>query len=171
MMKVIEKNGVRYVDYSLSNLDHLMSYLIGKALKEHKVNISVKDYENLVESKEKGSFRRKAIFTFDNRLDVIMINVPDVKGKNIDLSFVKKSYEGDYLTESGEDDYTGVPVKRISDKEFNEIMNYFEKNVLPIKPKNLEEYAVVVLYTHIEFFNFKEWEYFDKIYHVSELSS
>lgn len=167
-MKVKNKDGVLYADYNLNNLDHLMSYLIGKALKHYNVGISVKEYESFVESQSQGIFRKEAVITYISYVDLLMLQVPKVNGKSIDLAFVRENYEGDGFTYSSRDDFTGVPVKRISDKEFEEIEDYFKKNIISSKPKGIGEHSLFVKYNSLVF-NDLEKDTTTKILHVSNV--
>ena len=166
-MLTLSANNKTYANYSLENFDKFMFMLIKKALKHANINLTVKDYKKAVNESNPDHYENNAILTFDKHLDVFLINIPSIDKKSIDVAFVKDDYEGDIELNSTDDDYCGYPVIRLTDKDFDKLKAEFTSKICDhIVPENIE-HAIIVTYKDIQIFNFENWEYQNRMPHIS----
>ena len=166
-MLTLSKDNKTYANYSLENFDKFMSKLIEKALIQENINLSVKDYKKALNESNPDHYENNAILTFDKHLDVFLINVPSIDKKSIDVAFVKDDYQGDIELDSTDEDYCCHPVIKLTDKEFDELKNEFISKICDhIVSENID-HAIIVTYKDIQIFNFKTWEYQNRMPHIS----
>lgn len=166
-MLTLSANNKTYANYSLENFDKFMFMLIKKALKHANINLTVKDYKKAVNESNPDHYEKNAMLTFDKHLDVFLINVPSIDKKSIDVAFVKDDYEGDVELDSTDEDYCGYPVIKLTDKNFDKLKTEFTNKICDhIVSENIE-HAIIVTYKDIQIFNFEDWEYQNRMSHIS----
>lgn len=166
-MLTLSKDNQTYANYSLVNFDQFMSKLIEKALIHANINLTVKDYKKAINESHSDHYENNAMLTFDKHLDIFLINIPFIDKKSIDVAFVKDDYEGDIELNSTDDDYCGYPVIRLTDKDFDKLKAEFTSKICDhIVPENIE-HAIIVTYKDIQIFNFEDWEYQNRMPHIS----
>lgn len=166
-MLTLSQNNKTYANYSLENFDKFMFTLIKKALKNANIKLTVKDYKKAVNKSNPDHYKNNSILTFDKHLDVFLINVPSINKTSIDVAFVKDDYKGDIELDSTDEDYCGNPVIKLTDKDFNNLKAEFTSKICDhIVSENIK-HAIIVTYQDIQIFNFEEWEYQNRMPHIS----
>lgn len=166
-MLTLSANNKTYANYSLENFDKFMSTLIEKAMTHVKLNLTVKDYEIIVNKSNPNHYEKNASLTFDKHLDIFLINVPSIDKKSIDVAFVKDDYEGDIKLDSTDEDYCSYPVIKLTDTDFDKLKTEFTTQICDhIVSENIE-HAIIVTYKDIQIFNFENWEYQCRMPHIS----
>lgn len=166
-MLTLSANNKTYANYSLENFDKFMSTLIEKAMKHVKLNLTVEDYKTIVNKSNPKHYEKNASLTFDKHLDVFLINVPSINKTSIDVAFVKDDYKGDIELDSTDEDYCGNPVIKLTDKEFAKLKTEFTSKICDhIVSENIN-HAIIVTYKDIQIFNFEDWEYQNRMPHIS----
>lgn len=166
-MLTLSKDNQTYANYSLENFDKFMSKLIEKAMKHENINLTVKDYKSIVNKSNPKHYEKNASLTFDKHLDVFLINVPSVNNTSISFAFVKDDYEGDVELDSTDGDYCCHPVIKLTDKEFDELKNEFTSKICDHIVSESIDHAIIVTYKDIQIFNFEDWEYQNRMPHIS----
>lgn len=166
-MLTLSQNNKTYANYSLENFDKFMFTLIKKALKNANIKLTVKDYKKAVNKSNPDHYKNNSILTFDKNLDVFLINVPSINKTSIDVAFVKDDYKGDIKLDSTDEDYCGNPVIKLTDKNFNKLKAEFTSKICDhIVSENIK-HAIIVTYQDIQIFNFENWEYQNRMPHIS----
>ena len=166
-MLTLSQNNKTYANYSLENFDKFMFTLIKKALKNANIKLTVKDYKKAVNKSNPDHYKNNSVLTFDKHLDVFLINVPSVDNTSIDVAFVKDDYKGDIELDSTDEDYCGNPVIKLTDKDFNNLKAEFTSKICDhIVSENIK-HAIIVTYQDIQIFNFENWEYQNRMPHIS----
>lgn len=166
-MLTLSQNNKTYANYSLENFDKFMFTLIKKALKNANIKLTVKDYKKAVNKSNPDHYKNNSILTFDKHLDVFLINVPSINKTSIDVAFVKDNYKGDIELDSTDEDYCGNPVIKLTDKDFNKLKAEFTSKICDhIVSENIK-HAIIVTYQDIQIFNFENWEYQNRMPHIS----
>ena len=166
-MLTLSKDNKTYANYSLQNFDKFMFTLIKKALKHANVDLTIKDYKTIVNKDNPKHYKNNTILTFDKRLDVFLINVPFVNKTSIDVAFVKDNYQGDIELDSTDKDYCGNPVIKLTDKDFYELKTEFTSKICDHIVSEDIDHAIIVTYKDIQIFNFEDWEYQNRMPHIS----
>lgn len=166
-MLTLSANNKTYANYSLENFDKFMFMLIKKALKHTNINLTVKDYKKAVNESNPNHYENNAILTFDKHLDVFLINVPSINKKSIDVAFVKDDYAGDVELDSTDEDYCGYPVIKLTDKDFDNLKAEFTSKICDHIVSEDIDHAIIVTYKDIQIFNFEDWEYQNRMPHIS----
>lgn len=166
-MLTLSKDNQTYANYSLENFDKFMSNLIEKAMKHENINLTVKDYKTIINKSNPKHYEKNASLTFDKHLDVFLIDVPSVNNTSISFAFVKDDYEGDIELDSTDEDYCGYPVIKLTDKDFDKLKTEFTNKICDhIVSENID-HAIIVTYKDIQIFNFEDWEYQNRMPHIS----
>lgn len=166
-MLTFYKNNKTYANYSLENFDTFMSKLIEKALKQANINLTVKDYKKAVNKSNPNHYENNSILTFDKHLDVFAINVPSIDKKSMDVAFVKDDYESDIELDSTDENYCSYTVIKLTDKDFDKLKTEFTSKICDhIVSENIN-HAIIVTYKDIQIFNFEDWEYQNRMPHIS----
>lgn len=166
-MLTLSQNNKTYANYSLENFEKFMFTLIKKALKNKNLKLTVKDYKKAINESNPDHYENNTILTFDKHLDVFLINVPSIDKTSIDVAFVKDDYEGDIELDSTDKDYCGYPVIKLTDKDFNKLKAEFTSKICDhIVSENIK-HAIIVTYQDIQIFNFENWEYQNRMPHIS----
>lgn len=98
---------------------------------------------------------------------MFLINVPSVDNTSIDVAFVKYDYKGDIELDSTDEDYCDNPVIKLTDKDFNKLKAEFTSKICDhIVSENIK-HAIIVTYQDIQIFNFENWEYQNRMPHIS----
>lgn len=166
-MLTLSANNKTYANYSLENFDKFMSKLIEKALKYTNINLTVKDYKTVVNKSNPKHYEKNASLTFDKHLDVFLINVPSIDKKSIDVAFVKDNYQGDIELDSTDEDYCGYPVIKLTNKEFDKLKDDFTTQICDHIVSESIDHAIIITYQDIQIFNFEDWEYQNRMPHIS----
>lgn len=166
-MLTLSKDNKTYANYSLENFDKFMSKLIEKALKYADINLTVKDYKKAINESNPNHYENNTILTFDKHLDVFLINVPSIDKKSIDVAFVKDDYEGDIELDSTDGDYCCHPVIKLTDKDFDKLKTEFTSKICDHIVSEDIDHAIIVTYKDIQIFNFEDWEYQNRMPHIS----
>mgnify|MGYP006946833745 FL=1 len=166
-MLTLSQNNKTYANYSLENFEKFMFTLIKKALKNKNLKLTIKDYKKAVNKSNPDHYKNNSVLTFDKHLDVFLINVPSVDNTSIDVAFVKADYKGDIELDSTDEDYCGNPVIKLTDKDFNKLKAEFTSKICDhIVSENIK-HAIIVTYQDIQIFNFENWEYQNRMPHIS----
>ena len=166
-MLTLSANNKTYANYSLENFDKFMSTLIEKAMKHVKLNLTVKDYKTIVNKSNPKHYEKNASLTFDKHLDVFLIDVPSVNNTSISFAFVKDDYKGDVELDSTDGDYCYHPVIKLTDKDFDELKTEFTSKICDHIVSEDIDHAIIVTYKDIQIFNFEDWEYQNRMPHIS----
>lgn len=166
-MLTFYKDNKTYANYSLENFDKFMSKLIEKALKHVKLNLTVKDYKKAVNKSNPDHYENNVILTFDKHLDVFLINIPSIDKTSINVAFVKDDYQGDIELDSTDEDYCGHPVIKLTDKDFDKLKAEFTSKICDHIVSEDIDHAIIVTYKDIQIFNFEDWEYQNRMPHIS----
>lgn len=166
-MLTLSANNKTYANYSLENFDKFMFMLIKKALKHANINLTVKDYKTVVNKSNPKHYEKNASLTFDKHLDVFLINIPSIDKKSIDVAFVRDNYEGNIELDSTDEDYCGYPVIKLTDKEFDKLKDEFTTQICDHIVSESIDHAIIVTYKDIQIFNFEDWEYQNRMPHIS----
>ena len=166
-MLTFYKNNKTYANYSLENFEKFMFTLIKKALKNKNLKLTVKDYKKAVNKSNPDHYKNNSVLTFDKHLDVFLINVPSVDNTSIDVAFVKDDYKGDIELDSTDEDYCGNPVIILTDKDFNKLKAEFTSKICDHIVSEDINHAIIVTYKDIQIFNFENWEYQNRMPHIS----
>lgn len=166
-MLTFYKDNKTYANYSLENFDKFMSKLIEKAIKHVKLNLTVKDYKTIVNKFNPKHYEKNASLTFDKHLDVFLIDIPSVNNTSISFAFVKDDYEGDVELDSTDEDYCCHPVIKLTDKDFDKLKTEFTSKICDHIVSEDIDHAIIVTYKDIQIFNFEDWEYQNRMPHIS----
>lgn len=166
-MLTLSANNKTYANYSLENFDKFISKLIEKALKHANINLTVKDYKKAVNKSNPEHYKNNSILTFNKHLDVFLINVPSINKTSIDVAFVKDDYKGDIELDSTDKEYCGYPVIKLTDKEFDKLKDEFTTQICDHIVSESINHAIIVTYQDIQIFNFENWEYQNRMPHIS----